>query len=77
MSRFSISLPDWYERKLKAWARMKGTNRATLASNIVQARIEANWPEIEREMEAIAKYQGKTLEQVKAEWMNGNDSEEE
>lgn len=77
MPRFNVSLPDWYDRKLKIWARIKGTARATLASNIIQSRIEANWPEIERELEAIAKYQGKTREQIEADWLNGGDTEEE
>lgn len=75
MVRFSISLPDWYVRKLRLWAKLKGTNRATLTANIVQARIEANWAEIERELEAIAKFQGKTLEELEAEWLNGGDDE--
>ncbi len=75
MVRFTISLPDWYYRKLLLWAKLKGTNRATLTANIVQARIEANWSEIERELEAIAKYQGMTLEQLIDSWL-ADDKEE-
>lgn len=70
MVRFTISLPDWYYRKLLLWAKLKGTNRATLVGNIVQARIEANWGEIEKELEAIAKYQGTTLEQLIESWLS-------
>ena len=73
MARFSISLPDWYHRKLKLWAALKGTNRATLAANIVQARIEANWETVEQEIEAIAKYRGITIEELEAEWLNDDD----
>ncbi|WP_416671563.1 hypothetical protein [Egbenema bharatensis] len=75
MARFSVSLPDWYYRKLLLWAKLKGTNRATLSSNIIQSRIEANWNEIERELEAIAKYQGKTLDELTTEWLSDDLSE--
>ena len=75
MVRFSVSLPDWFERKLRLWAKLKGTNRATLTANVVQARIEANWSDIEKELEAIAKYQGKTLEELEAEWLNGGEED--
>ena len=73
MVRFGVSLPEWYERKLKIWATLKGTNRATLAANIVQSRIEANWPDIEKEIEAIARHKGITLEQPMEEWSSGDD----
>ncbi len=69
MARFTISLPDWYYRKLLLWAKLKGTNRATLTANIVQSRIEANWADIERELEAIAKYEGQTLEELQQDWL--------
>lgn len=73
MVRFGVSLPDWYHRKLILWAKLKGTNRATLTANIVQARIEANWDTIEKELEAIAKHQGKTYEELVNEWLNEPD----
>ena len=69
MVRFTISLPDWYYRKLLLWAKLKGTNRATLTANIVQSRIESNWAEIEKDLEAIAKYQKMTLEELIADWL--------
>lgn len=75
MVRFGISLPDWYHRKLQLWAKLKGTNRATLGANIIQARIEANWDAIQQELEAIAKYQGKTLEELEAEWLSDENEE--
>jgi len=76
MVRFGISLPDWYHRKLLLWAKLKGSNRATLAANIIQARIESNWPDIEKELEAIARYSGKTREELETEWLNGDDEEQ-
>ena len=73
MTRFSISLPDWYHHKLKLWAALKGTNRATLAANIVQARIEANWETVERDIEAFARHRGITVEELEAELLNVDD----
>lgn len=70
MVRFSISMPEWKERKLRLWAMLKGTNRATLAANIVQARLEANWEAIEAEIREIAAHQGKTYEELVAEWLS-------
>lgn len=69
MVRFGVSLPDWYHRKLVLWAKLKGTNRATLAANIVQNRIEANWAEVEKELRAIAQYQGVTYEELVEQWL--------
>lgn len=69
MARYGVSLPDWYHRKLVLWAKLKGTNRATLTSNIVQARIEANWDKIDEELREIAKRQGKPYEQLIEEWI--------
>lgn len=69
MVRFGVSLPDWYHRKLVLWAKLKGTNRATLTANIVQNRIEANWADIEKELRAIAQYQGVTYEELVEQWL--------
>lgn len=76
MARYGVSLPDWYHRKLVLWAKVKGTNRATLTSNIVQARIETNWEQVELELRAIAEHQGKTYEQLVDEWLSSKDEDE-
>ncbi|HEY9877066.1 MAG TPA: hypothetical protein V6D29_01360 [Leptolyngbyaceae cyanobacterium] len=73
MARFQVTLPDWYHRKLKLWAKVKGTNRATLAANIVQARIEANWDELDKELNAIAAYEGITRAELEARWLQDDD----
>jgi len=72
--RFSVSLPDWFERKLCLWASSKGTSRAALASNILQARIEANWDNIEKDMKSIANYHGMTVQELEAEWLDETNS---
>lgn len=69
MVRFSVSLPDWYERKLRLWAALKGTNRATLAGNILQARVEANWVDVDREIDAVAEHLGQSREELEASWL--------
>lgn len=76
MARFGVSLPDWYHRKLVLWAKLKGTNRATLAGNILQSRIEANWEGVERELEAIAKHQNISYEELIAMWLDEDGSNE-
>lgn len=65
--RFSVTLTEWYHRKLCLWAAIKGTNRATLIGNIAQARIEANWPEIDKELDAIAEYEKITRKELEAQ----------
>ncbi|HMA77899.1 MAG TPA: hypothetical protein VKP88_02040 [Candidatus Paceibacterota bacterium] len=73
MARFQVTLPEWYHRKLLLWATLKGTNRATLAMNIVQARIETNWPDIDKELNAIANHEGITREELETKWLRGDD----
>lgn len=73
--KFGIQLPEWYERDLRLWAKLKGTSRATLAANIVQARIEANRKEIEQQVAAIAQHRGISTEDLIKEWLNGGEDD--
>ncbi len=41
-----IKVPQQHAKLLALWAKNKGTNRTTLAGNIVQAKVEANEPQI-------------------------------
>ncbi|MEM9804058.1 MAG: hypothetical protein AAF959_02175 [Cyanobacteria bacterium P01_D01_bin.56] len=75
MVRFSVKLPDWYHRKLKLWAALKGTNRATLTANIVQARIEANWEDVSKELDAISAHEGITRAQLEEKWLKTKDDD--
>lgn len=68
--QFTIRLPALYERRLRLWALIKGTTRANLASNVIQARIEANLEAINRDLEEIAKSEGKTVDELIAEVLN-------
>jgi hypothetical protein len=65
--QFTIRLPLIYERRLRLWAMLKGTTRANLAANLIQARIEANLESINRDLEELAKIEGKTVEELIAE----------
>jgi hypothetical protein len=67
MSRFQITVPELHHYRLKAWAYLKGTNRATLASNIVQARVEANWVDINQSLDDLADLKGMTREELNKE----------
>lgn len=71
--KFGIQLPDWYERRLRLWAAWKGTTRATLAANILQARIEANWEQVDRDLDDLAKQQGKTRAELETEMLGTDD----
>jgi|GEM_PF-5001853 len=65
--QFTIRLPLIYERRLRLWAMLKGTTRANLSANLIQARIEANLESINRDLEELAKIEGKTVEELVTE----------
>jgi len=46
---------------------LKGTTRANLSANLIQARIEANLESINRDLEELAKIEGKTVEELVTE----------
>lgn len=73
--KFGIQLPEWYERELRLWARLKGVPRAALAANIIQSRIEANREECRQQIEAIAQYRGISVDDLIKEWLNGGDDD--
>ncbi len=73
--KFGIQLPEWYERELRLWAKLKGVPRAALAANIIQARIEANRAEIQAQLAAIAQYRGIPVEELVKEWLNGGEED--
>ena len=77
IERFKISLPIWYHRRLLLWAWIKGTNRATLSSNVLQARIESNWEAVKEQLEDIAKEQGISREDLEAFILDENQGEED
>jgi hypothetical protein len=68
--QFTIRLPLVYERRLRLWAMIKGTTRANLATNLIQSRIEANLEAINRDLEEIARIEGKTVEDLISEVLN-------
>jgi len=71
--QFTIRLPLLYERRLRLWALLKGTTRANLASNVIQARIESNLESINRDLEELAKIEGKTVEELVSEVLDSSE----
>ena len=71
--RFQIAQTEWNNRKLKLWAKLDGTTRASLASSIVLMEIGANCADIDKELDKIAKHEGISREDLEARWLNGND----
>lgn len=74
--RFGIQLPDWYERRLRLWAAVKGTTRATLGANILQARIEATRSEVDQAVREIAELRGITPEEAEKALLNEGEDDE-
>ncbi len=71
--QFTIRLPLLYERRLRLWAMLKGTTRANLAANVIQARIESNLDSINRDLEELAKIEGKTVEELISEVLDSSE----
>ena len=63
-TRFPIKLPPWHEKRLIYWAYCKGTTKTQLAQNTLQARIEANEPQIDTMMREVAAELGMTLTEL-------------
>ena len=74
--KFGIQLPEWYERELRLWAKLKGIPRAALAANLLQARIEVNRDVNNRQIEAIANYRGISVEDLTKEWLKGGEEDQ-
>jgi hypothetical protein len=71
MSRFQITVPELHHYRLRAWAYLKVTNRATLAVNIVQASIEANWTDVDQGLNDLAELKGMTRAELNEEIEKG------
>jgi hypothetical protein len=71
--QFTIRLPLLYERRLRLWAMLKGTTRANLTANLIQARIESNLDSINRDLEELAKIEGKTVEALISEVLDSSE----
>ena len=52
---------------------LKGTTRASLATNLIQARIESNLESINRDLEELAKVEGKTVEALISEVLDSSE----
>jgi GIY-YIG catalytic domain len=64
INRFQITLPELSDYRLKAWAHLKGMNRATLAGFLVQDEIEDSWDNIDKNLDALAKLRKITRQEL-------------
>lgn len=62
--RITVSIPAYHYREMKRWAFVKGRGVATLASDILQARVEANLEQIDKMIAARANDLGLTPEEL-------------
>jgi hypothetical protein len=73
--KFSIHLPEWYERKLQIIGKLRGINRAALGATYIREGIDREWDDAEKELSGIAQYRGITTEELIKEWLNGGDDD--
>ena len=67
--RITISLSAYEARKLICWAKIHGKPKATYASQIIGARIEANLDTINAHMQDIARFEGISVEDLERRWL--------
>lgn len=71
--RATIKLPMYHHQWLKVWAHLKGRGVSTLATDIVQARVEANLDQINLMLESRAKDRGLSPEELIAKILSNED----
>lgn len=74
--RTSCIIPKYHHDRLRLWAWLKGTGYTTLASNVIQARVEANYDEIDRMLDYRASQLNITRETLIADILKGDDNQE-
>lgn len=73
--RTTIKIPAYHYRLLKVWAYLKGRGVSTLATDIVQARIEANLDQINLMLESRAKDRGLSPEELMAKILSNEEDD--
>jgi hypothetical protein len=71
-----ITLSDFARRTLYLWAKLHDKPRATYASQIVEARCEANYEMIVRLIEGEARRRGQTGDELIEEWLAEDEGDE-
>lgn len=66
----TIQLSEADMRLLILWSKYHGRTKALYASQIISARIEANFDLIHKLLESEAKEKGISVEQLKHEWLS-------
>jgi hypothetical protein len=71
--RITITLSDFAFRKLACWAALHERPKTSYASQIIEARVEANIDVIEKLMTDEAKNQGITIEELEAKYLKSEE----
>ncbi len=71
--RLNITVSRYNLQRLKYWAAVSGKTPSAYASQIISARLEANFDLINRQLEDLAQSQGMTLADLK-ELLDSQDS---
>lgn len=75
--RITIQIPSFIARKLICWSKAHGKPKATFASQIISARVEANVETIDKLMQDIAAYEGVSAKELEIRWLEEENFEQE
>ena len=71
--RVSISMSPYDYRRLKIWAALHGKTPTAYAGQVVSARIEANFEEINKQVEDYAKAKNISFDEAMLDLQGGED----
>ena len=69
----TVSIPEYHYELLKCWGWVKGRSAPTMASDIAQARVEANLEQIKEMLESRAKVLGLSVDELINDIRNDKD----
>jgi hypothetical protein len=70
--RLQVLVSPYYLKRLKYWAKLSGKTPSAYASQILSARIEANFEDINKQLQNLAELEGISVKELIKLW----DSEE-
>lgn len=66
--RLNITISEYDYHKLRNWAKVHGKTPTAFAGQIVATGIESNLNLINQQVAEIARYKGKSVEELENEW---------
>ncbi|NER99224.1 MAG: hypothetical protein F6J86_36280 [Symploca sp. SIO1B1] len=73
--KMGITISAYDRHRLKIWAMLHGKTPTTYAAQIISARIESNFDNINKQLEDYAKTRGQTVDEVLKELEGEGDSD--